>query len=741
MQSGLKLVAGTVVAIAARLLYHEKPRSPDHMTNAAHISFLLDRNYHFAEDDRDKSLPAGNRLTFSAGHSILEIIVQTDTARFIEQAKHAMEIKQEVGITLSLLDTDKHPVPVHVCLHWLQAAGYFYCRITDRINRHAYEDGEAVDIIESLTSGVCTISEDWVVTGWNQAAEKLSGTAREMVIGKNFVEQLAAYTPPDVIKLARQSMQERVANSGDFLIAANNRWAEIQCIPFRRGINLFFHDITETKHLQQLSQLEKEMLESYTDDRIPLTALIRHLLDGLKAIHPGMLCSVLKVKHGRLHNWSSPHLPDEYNELVENTVIGPDEGSCGTAAYTLKKVVVTDTMKDPRWKKYRHWASRFNLGSCTSQPFFDVDKRLIGTFAIYSREAVQPNKYEIEAIDKAKDILERMIQKRLARENAARSNLSLKEAQAIAHLGSWEMDFSDGSSSWTDEMYRIFGLAIGEVAPVIPSLVSLLHPDDRESVVALLESRESMQKRRSAHFRIVRPNKEVRYVYSEWRYEFDHEGYGTHIFGILQDITDKKLAEAALKKSEEKYRLLFQASPLPLWVYDIHSYRFLDVNLAAIAHYGYTREEFLQMTIIDIRPETDKVGFMKIIDSLGEMKETRQGRYRHQKKDGNIIDVDIQGNRIDFDSKQARLVQATDITESLAHLRAIEKQNNQLREIAWTQSHIVRTPLSRIMSLIQLMDETCLTSEEQKTLFEYMHKSATELDDIIQSIVQRTAAV
>jgi len=118
--------------------------------------------------------------------------------------------------------------------------------------------------------------------------------------------------------------------------------------------------------------------------------------------------------------------------------------------------------------------------------------------------------------------------------------------------------------------------------------------------------------------------------------------------------------DAGLRASEERYRLLFENSPLPKWVYDLETLAFLAVNDAAVRQYGYTREEFLRMTIKDIRPAEDTPRLMASIQHLKPVEGPE--KWRHRKKDGTIITVEISAHDLTFDRKPARLVVANDIT-------------------------------------------------------------------------------
>lgn len=121
-------------------------------------------------------------------------------------------------------------------------------------------------------------------------------------------------------------------------------------------------------------------------------------------------------------------------------------------------------------------------------------------------------------------------------------------------------------------------------------------------------------------------------------------------------------SEQSLRESEKRYRLLFDSNPLPMWVYDLETLGFLAVNKAAIQGYGYSRIEFLTMTIKDIRPAEDVPTLINIIGNASRGLEGA-GTWRHRKKDGAVIDVEVTTHPIIFDERRARLVLANDITE------------------------------------------------------------------------------
>lgn len=134
------------------------------------------------------------------------------------------------------------------------------------------------------------------------------------------------------------------------------------------------------------------------------------------------------------------------------------------------------------------------------------------------------------------------------------------------------------------------------------------------------------------------------------------------VAGISTDITDRKRAQLGIEESEKRYRDLFDSNPSPMWVYDLENLSFLEVNEAAIIKYGYSRDEFLRMTIKDIRPESE---VQRLLENIAQLRPPFQntGIWKHKLKNGNLIDVEIVSHVIEFKDRKAVLVLAQDITE------------------------------------------------------------------------------
>lgn len=135
----------------------------------------------------------------------------------------------------------------------------------------------------------------------------------------------------------------------------------------------------------------------------------------------------------------------------------------------------------------------------------------------------------------------------------------------------------------------------------------------------------------------------------------------------------RKKIEKALQESEDRYRYLFEHNPQPMWIYDTETLRFLEVNNAAQHQYGYTRSEFLQMTLLDIRPKEDHQLLIRDVERINSEFDV-SGEWRHITKNGKTIHVEINSHAISFGAKKARLVVSANITSR----KIAEKKLNTL---------------------------------------------------------------
>lgn len=208
-------------------------------------------------------------------------------------------------------------------------------------------------------------------------------------------------------------------------------------------------------------------------------------------------------------------------------------------------------------------------------------------------------------------------------------------------------------------------------------------------------------------------------LYSEEKYFFNEaeikllvEMSGDVSYAVKSLKNEKKRGtyEKALLRSWERYKELFESNPNPMWIYDDETLKFINVNKTAINHYGYTKSEFLSMTIKDIRPQEDILQIINFIESTKEDIRT-SFNVRHKKKDGTIIYVEVKSNPITVSNKQkSRIVSINDITEQKRMIEEViiakekaEEANKARSVFLGTMSHELRTPLIGVLGYSDIL--------------------------------------
>jgi PAS domain S-box-containing protein len=275
------------------------------------------------------------------------------------------------------------------------------------------------------------------------------------------------------------------------------------------------------------------------------------------------------------------------------------------------------------------------------------------------------------------DITDRKKTEDALRENETR----LRMAAAAGNVGLWDWDLQTNAVYFSPEWKHQLGFAGSEITENLEGWHSRLHPDDLD---AALKSVRSFLKNPDKPYQA-----ELRFRHNDGRYTWihtraevlrDEKGKAIRMLGCHTDITDRKEAEQRLReanatlelrvnerteeirKSEEQYRLLFEWNPNPMWIFDSRTLRFLKVNEAAVKLYGWTREQFAEMTIKDIRPAHEIPKMLQALPNQGSAQSLGMGEWRHWKKDHTPMDVEVTISSIQFMGAEAWLALAKDIT-------------------------------------------------------------------------------
>lgn len=205
------------------------------------------------------------------------------------------------------------------------------------------------------------------------------------------------------------------------------------------------------------------------------------------------------------------------------------------------------------------------------------------------------------------------------------------------------------------------------------------------------------------------------------------------------------------KQNLRQYQTLFDGSPVPMWIFDRETLRFLAVNRAAVQHYGYSLQQFKQMTIKDIRPAFENERLQEHILTKRYQHDNKDN-WVHIKSNGEHIAVSLTASNVYFKGRRCRLAVVNDITEMLqaqkkrdlaeaaATERAliVEKQNQKLRDIAFKASHVMRAPLTNVLGLLNLLADEKLTMGEKEALLPKLRQAGDQLDLVIREVVAET---
>jgi PAS domain S-box-containing protein len=286
----------------------------------------------------------------------------------------------------------------------------------------------------------------------------------------------------------------------------------------------------------------------------PLRDVLTDITLLIERQRPGhMTCSVLLVdpEHACVRHGAAPHLPPDFVARIDGARIGPQEGSCGTAAYLGERVIVEDIATHPAWASYRAVALPYGLRACWSTPIFSTAHEVLGTFAMYYREPRGPDADDLALVEHATDLAAVAIQRDRA-ETALRKNMKMRQ---IVFDGVVDVLFSidvDAAGEFrfqciNQAFTRSTGLA---EADVVGRLVRDVIP--RPAVDEVLEHyRTSIRERRTERWEEVSVYPAgTRYGVVSISPVFDDDGACTTLVGTVHDITERKKAERSMLRAQ-----------------------------------------------------------------------------------------------------------------------------------------------------------------------------------------------
>lgn len=573
-------------------------------------------------------------------------------------------------------------------------------------------------ILNGTDDGIYAVDKDWNFIFVNERVAKLVGHAPEEMIGRNVWEFFPKLIGTSYEKNVRESMLKRQTKVFEWNGRYSDEVWEINAFPFEEGLIVTSRDITERKKTEEKLRESKNQLSIATkaaklgvhdydivSNSVQWDSYIRELW-GVSIDEPITYQTFIMGVH-----------PDDRGSVQKEMDQALDPK--GKRSFYAEYRVINSKDSAVRWV------------AATGQTFFRNDKpvRLVGT---------------------AQDITER----RNIEEALKESEERLKRSQEIAHLGSWELDLVNDKLTWSDEVYRIFGLQPQEFGATYEAFLSYVHPSDRSAVDraysgSVLDGRDSYD----IEHRVIRKDtSEVRFVYEKCTHIRDESGKVIRSIGMVHDITERKKAEEALARINEKFTEILEIIQDAFYVIN-KDWNIVFVNKQLCNKLGKQLKELVGKNFWELFP---KYKGTIVEDKFRWAMEKRE--IRQFESDGKYTDVYYAATV--YPSSEGITVFGVDITqrkqvelalkayqESLE--RQIEERTKQLKDAerlaaigatAGMVGHDIRNPLQAIINDLYLAEQELKSAPESKNSknllenLESIHDNVTYINKIVADL-------
>ncbi|MCI0624159.1 MAG: PAS domain S-box protein [Acidobacteria bacterium] len=344
------------------------------------------------------------------------------------------------------------------------------------------------------------------------------------------------------------------------------RWFLFRAVPLHdeRGNIVKWYgtntDIEDRKRAETLLAGENRLLEMIAKGK-SLASILDALCRVVEEMSGGSLASILLLDPdgNRLWHGAAPSLPASYTEAIDGSTIGPSAGSCGTAAYRREPVIVSDINTDPLWADYRDLASTHGLRACWSTPIFSSERRVLGTFAIYSREPSTPTPQQYIIIEQITHLAAVAIERKRGEEELRRSEAYLAEAQRLSLTGSFGWKVSSGELFWSKETFCMLGYDQG-TKPTLELVFQRVHPEDLAFVQQTVDRASHDGTDVDFEHRLLMPDGSVKHVHVVAHAVRDESGE-LEFVGAVSKVTAAKKSEERIRQNEREFRQIVEAIP------------------------------------------------------------------------------------------------------------------------------------------------------------------------------------
>jgi PAS domain S-box-containing protein len=321
------------------------------------------------------------------------------------------------------------------------------------------------------------------------------------------------------------------------------------------------------------------------------------------------------------------------------------------------------------------------------------------------------------------------------------NNARLENSQRIAALGDWEYDFTSNRLIWSDEIYRILGISRQDSPPDSQAFYRQVHPDDLAFVHQEKKTAAEGSRRVEFEHRIIRAGGEVRFIHQIAETVFDDQGQPAREAGTIQDITERKLAEEALRQSEERFKFVTRAVSDVVWDWDLKTNTFWW-NDGFLTTFGFAAGEItpsVESWTSRIHPDDRSRVRDSIRSAIDSSAEAWSAEYRFQRKDDSHAFVQDRGYILrDAAGQGIRMVGGMrDLTEQKKmeeqYLRALRMES--IGTLAGGIAHDLNNVLSPIMMAIELLKSDSRDDPRRGKILDTVHVSCRRGADLVRQVL------
>jgi PAS domain S-box-containing protein len=468
-------------------------------------------------------------------------------------------------------------------------------------------------ILSSMGDAVIVADKQGNFLLFNPAAERMFGKGATQTASSEWSHQYGLYLsdkvtpfPADQLPLTRSIRGEEVNNVEVFVRhdkAPQGLWIRINGRPLcgpdgeLSGGVIVCRDITEIKK-EEFFLFDQSRVLEMIGANASLSEVLTSLVLLMEGQADGLRCSILLLNRDGKHvrHGAAPNLPEAYVKAVDGAPIGPRNGSCGTAMYLRKQVVVKDVMTDPLWADYRKLAEICGLRACWSTPILSPHGDVLGSFAMYREETRGPQPEELRLTQIATHIAGIAIDRQRAQETLREREARISLAAESADLAFWVI-YPEQNTAWMSDKGRaIYGF--DSQLPLNRDLIcGRVHPDERAAVHAAFDRACASIGLFESEHRLVLPYGRTRWVIARGRCLQDEHGNLLELIGVTIDVSAQKQADLQLQIQREEMSHFNRVALMGEMTASVaHE---LNQPLTAIANNASAARRFLQRGNID----------------------------------------------------------------------------------------------------------------------------------------------